>query len=29
MQNFDTHEESKFFEKLMEDGQKIAKVESE
>ena len=29
MQNFETHEESKFFEKLMEDGQKIAKANSD
>lgn len=29
MQNFDTYEESKFFERLMENGQKIAKAESE
>lgn len=29
MQNFETYEESKFFEKLMEDGQKIAKTNSD
>lgn len=29
MQNYETYEESKFFEKLMEDGQKIAKANSD
>lgn len=29
MQNYDSNEEAKFFEKLMSDGQKIAKIESE
>lgn len=29
MQNFDTHDESKFFEKLMKDGQSIRKQEEE
>lgn len=27
MQNYDTNEESKFFEKLLKDGQKIRKKE--